>query len=100
MNVVVTEAALADLDDILAFVALHYPALAVPFEARIRAIVARIAEWPLSARTIEGRPGVRVVPLVRFPYKVFYRIVDGAHRDSAYPPRCKAAEGHRRIAAF
>jgi plasmid stabilization system protein ParE len=31
MNVVFTEAALADLDDILAFVALHYPALAVPF---------------------------------------------------------------------
>ena len=77
MKVVFTEAALADLDDVLAFIALHYPALALPVEARIRAIVARIAEWPRSARTVEGRPGVRVVPLGRFPYKVFYRIVDG-----------------------
>ena len=23
---------------------------------------------------VEGRPGVRVVPLIRFPYRVFYRV--------------------------
>jgi toxin ParE1/3/4 len=77
MKVVFTEAALADLDNVLSFVALHYPALAASVEERIRAVVARIATWPESARIVEDRPGVRVVPLVRYPYKVFYRIIDG-----------------------
>jgi plasmid stabilization system protein ParE len=76
MKVVFTEAALADLDDILSFIASHYPTLATPIEERIRAVIARVAKWPQSARVIEERPGVRVVPLVRYPYKVFYRIVD------------------------
>ncbi|MBI4093563.1 hypothetical protein HY417_01235 [Candidatus Kaiserbacteria bacterium] len=27
---------------------------------------------------VAQRPGVRVVPLVRYPYKIFYRISDSA----------------------
>jgi len=77
MRVVFTDAALADLDDILSFLAINYPALTTPVEGRIRAVVARLAKWPESARIVEQRPGVRVVPLVRYPYKIFYRIVDG-----------------------
>ena len=75
-DVVFTEAALADLDDMLAFIASHYPALATPVESRIHAVVARIARWPESARIVEQRSGVRVVPLVRYPYRIFYRIVE------------------------
>lgn len=76
MKVVWTELALADLDDILAYTAERYPTLIEPLEHRIRATVMRIAAWPLSARTVEGRPGVHVVPLIRYPYRVFYRVAD------------------------
>jgi hypothetical protein len=30
---------------------------------------------PESARRIPERPGVRVVPLIRYPYKIFYHVV-------------------------
>ena len=43
-------------------------------ERRIRDVIARVARWPKSARGVRGRPGVRVVPLLRYPYKIFYRI--------------------------
>jgi plasmid stabilization system protein ParE len=45
-------------------------------EARIRAIVEQIRQAPESAPRVEQRPGVRVVPLIRYPYKIFYRILD------------------------
>ena len=76
MKVVWTESALADLDEILAYTAANYPSLIEPLERRVRATVARLARWPHSARSVEERSGVRVVPLVRYPYRVFYR-VDG-----------------------
>jgi toxin ParE1/3/4 len=34
--------------------------------------------WPMSAEEVTQRPGVRVVPLVRYPYKVFYQITNEA----------------------
>jgi hypothetical protein len=43
---------------------------------RLRSVIARIAEWPDSALEVIGRPGIRVVPLIRYPYKVFYRRTD------------------------
>ena len=73
-KVVFTQAALADLDEILEFTALNYPALVGPLEQRIRAVVARIARWPESGRAVPERAAVRVVPLIRFPFRVFYRI--------------------------
>ena len=49
-------------------------------EARIRAIVEQIRQAPESAPRVEQRPGVRVVPLIRYPYKIFYRILDDTVR--------------------
>lgn len=43
-------------------------------EARIRSVIERIRREPLSAQAVEQRPGVHAVPLVRYPYKIFYRI--------------------------
>lgn len=37
----------------------------------------RIAEWPECGREVEQRPGVRVVPLIRYPFRLFYRIGGG-----------------------
>jgi plasmid stabilization system protein ParE len=45
-------------------------------EARIRAVINRISSAPLSAPEVEGRPGTHVVPLIRYPFKIFYRVLD------------------------
>jgi plasmid stabilization system protein ParE len=74
MKVVYTTEALADLDGILSYIANNYPAISEAFENRFLAVVARIARWPESAQEVDERPGVRVVPLVRYPYKIFYQV--------------------------
>ena len=73
MQVVWTEAALADLDEVLAYTAEQYPSLVDAVERCIRAVVERIGRSPESARVVEERAGVHVVPLIRYPYRVFYR---------------------------
>lgn len=74
MKVVYTDEALRDLDDILKFLASNYPTIAAPFKTRLSALVRRIGKWAESAQEIEQRPGIRLVPLIRYPYKVFYQI--------------------------
>jgi plasmid stabilization system protein ParE len=54
--------------------------VAAALETRIRAIVEQIRQAPESAPRVEQRPGVRVVPLIRYPYKIFYRIADDTVR--------------------
>ena len=76
MKVVWTTSALDDLDQALAHAAEHYPSVVAPLESRVRSAVRRIARWPKSARAVDGHPDVRVVPLVRYPYRIFYRVTD------------------------
>jgi toxin ParE1/3/4 len=45
-------------------------------EARIRAVIRRIGKDPLSAPELEQRQGVHVVPLIRYPFKIFYRLFE------------------------
>jgi toxin ParE1/3/4 len=45
-------------------------------EARIRAVIDQICREPLSAPGVEQRPGLHVVPILRYPFKVFYRVLD------------------------
>ena len=77
MKVRYTDEALRDLDDILTFIASNYPAILAPFEQRLRAIERRVGEWPKSAEEVEQRPGVHVVPFIRYPYRLFYQVTDG-----------------------
>lgn len=74
MRVVYTDEALTDLAAIADWLILHYPTVAPAVERRVRSAVAHIARWPESARRIAGRSDVRVVPLGRYPYKIFYRV--------------------------
>lgn len=76
MKVVFTASARQDLEDIGSWLQLHYPALAPAVERRIRFVIARIARWPESARRAAKRPGVRTVPIGRYPYRIFYRVTD------------------------
>jgi toxin ParE1/3/4 len=78
MKVVYTDEALANLDEILAYIDTHHPTIYAAFESRIRTVVARIGSWPQSAEEVAQRPGVRVVPLIRYPYKIFYRVTNDA----------------------
>jgi toxin ParE1/3/4 len=71
MKVVYTEEALRDLDAIADWLIVHYPTVAPAVERRIRSIVAHIARWPESSRRSARRPGVRVVSLGRYPYRIF-----------------------------
>ena len=48
------------------------PAGARAVEQRIRRIVALLAEFPGAGRALEQRPAVRVMPLGRYPYLIFY----------------------------
>lgn len=51
--------------------------VAQALEVRIRAVIDLIAREPLSAPEVEQRPGLRVAALVRYPFKIFYRVFDG-----------------------
>jgi toxin ParE1/3/4 len=92
MKVVYTQEALADLDAILEYIAAHYPGTYAFFEKRIETIEARISAWPESTPEVVERSGVRVVPLIRYPYKIFYRIENGVveilyvHHAARRPP--------------
>jgi toxin ParE1/3/4 len=74
MKVRYTATALADLGEIADWLSIHYPAIAPAVERRIRVAVARIGRWPDSARGSAKRPGVRVVAIGRYPYRMFYRV--------------------------
>jgi toxin ParE1/3/4 len=74
MRVVYTDEALHDLDDILKYIAAHFPTAYQSFELRLRTVELRIGQWSQSAQQVADRPGVRMVPLVRYPYKIFYRV--------------------------
>ena len=50
-------------------------AVASALEIYIRLTVARIAAMPESGEVIPEREGVRVVPLVRYPFRIFYSVV-------------------------
>jgi toxin ParE1/3/4 len=78
MRVVYTREALRDLDEVFTFIAENYPAASAGFQRRVRMIEQRIGKWPESAREVAQRPGVRVVPFIRYPYKMFYRVANDA----------------------
>lgn len=74
MKVVYTAAALRDLEEITIWLTAHRPSLGASVERRLRIVTAHIARWPESMRASMHRPGVRVAPMGRYPYKIFYRV--------------------------
>ncbi|MBV9755676.1 MAG: type II toxin-antitoxin system RelE/ParE family toxin [Alphaproteobacteria bacterium] len=74
MKLAWTDAALDDLRTIAEYLVANHPDVAGTVHRRLHLVLERIAQWPESAQRVIGRPDVRVVPLVRYPYRVFYRI--------------------------
>jgi toxin ParE1/3/4 len=50
--------------------------VAEALEARIRAVVEHISRQPWIAPEVEQRSGLHVAPLVRYPFKIFYRVFE------------------------
>ena len=78
MTVSFTAGARADLDHILAYTRERYALQVVTeLKERIDAVIARIERRPGSAPALKARRGVRVVPLIRYPFKIYFREVPG-----------------------
>lgn len=90
MKVVLSRLALAELDEILSYIAKRSPGGARNVETRFRHAFELIARHPEATERLEQRPDVRRLPLVRYPYVVYYefsrdtvtvlRILHGARR--------------------
>ena len=76
MKVEYASRAVADLRKVSADSLVYGEAVAAAVEARIHNIIAHIAEHPEAAPRVVERPGVRVIPLIRYPYRIFYRIFE------------------------
>jgi plasmid stabilization system protein ParE len=48
--------------------------------ARIQEVVARLARLPESGRPVTDRPGIRVAPLLRYRYNIFYAVTGDSIR--------------------
>jgi plasmid stabilization system protein ParE len=68
-----TRPALADLDTILGYVAVHSPQSAARIHARIAAVLDLLVDYPhIGSRTDD--PSIRRIPTLPYPYLVFYEI--------------------------
>jgi toxin ParE1/3/4 len=70
MNVEYSNRAVADLHEASAESLAFGEAVAAALEMRIRNTIARVSEHPEAAQRVD------VVPLIRYPYKIFYRVLD------------------------
>ncbi len=76
MKVEYSKRAISDITQITAYYARSAnPAVAARIAARIQEVVVQITGSPLSGRSVVQRPGVRVVLLPNYRYKIFYRVI-------------------------
>ena len=69
-----TRRAQAQLDEIHSYIESHDPRAARAVVAYIRDSIARLGWFPERYRKTDRLPGVRMLPIVRYPYLVFYTI--------------------------
>ena len=74
MSIRYTERALAQLAEIFEYVANSNPDGAYKVHSEIKTAISRLEAFPFIGR-VTDRPGVRVLAVVRYPYKVFYRVL-------------------------
>ena len=73
MKVRYTPRAIADIEDIHAYIADRNPQASVAVVARIKQAIEGLGDFPGMGRMTE-RGNVRVLPVGRYPYLIFYRI--------------------------
>jgi toxin ParE1/3/4 len=79
MKLVYSRRALADLDQIKTYYAAYASlAIAEAIGRRLENVVDRICRVPEAAPRVSQRSQVRVVAVVRYPFRIFYRVRDDA----------------------
>jgi toxin ParE1/3/4 len=73
MKVVYAERAKGDIDGIYQAIAAHNPRAAQRVEDMIRAACEGLADFPYAPPATD-EPNVRRLPLVRYPYTIYYRV--------------------------
>jgi toxin ParE1/3/4 len=77
MRVVYSPRAIRDLEHIAAYYrSVADPTIVAAISERIEHVVNRIAQRPHSAPPVVDRRDVRAVLVLRYPYKIFYRLRD------------------------
>ena len=97
MKIRYTRTALAEITDILSYIAKDNPLAAEEVGAIMRATVTRLAEFPRLAIETE-MPDVRVAPVLPYRYLIFYSVHDDLlvicnvrHIARKWPPLGRAA---------
>jgi plasmid stabilization system protein ParE len=75
MRVRLTATALAELAEILDYIAAENPSAAERVAARFDDTVERLARFPYSAVATDD-PSIRMAVLGRYPYLIFYTVAD------------------------
>jgi len=77
MRIVYSKRALADLDQIATYYTAHIsPTIAESIGRQLSAVIARIERHPEVAPRVTQRSQVRVATVVRYPFRIFYRVND------------------------
>jgi len=75
MKLVYSRRALADLAEIAAhYAASASPAIADSIGQRLEDVIDRILRVPKAAPKLSQRSDVRVVAVIRYPFRIFYRV--------------------------
>ena len=74
MRVTYSPRAVLDLISIADFVSTRSPRRSMAIERRVRRVVDLLGDFPGSGRVLEQRPRIRVIPLGRYPYLIFYTV--------------------------
>jgi addiction module RelE/StbE family toxin len=74
MRIRFTTRARADLEEIRAYLTNRNPAADAAVLSTIQRRIAWLADFPLMAPETD-EPGVRALPIVRYPYRVYYEVV-------------------------
>jgi toxin ParE1/3/4 len=72
-----TRKALEQLDQVLAYIEADNPAASQRVKLRITRSIDQLSRFPYRGRATE-RPDIRLLPVVRYPYLVFYRVEEKA----------------------
>lgn len=73
MKVIFTKPALAELEAIFSYISERNPTAALDVVGRIEHTVSQLARFPFIGHP-KYKPGVRMLPLRRHPYLIFYKI--------------------------
>ncbi len=73
MSIRYTQRALHQLAEVFEYIAKDNPRAANEVQAKIKASIGTLAEFPFAGRATD-ETGVRILSIVRYPYRVFYRV--------------------------